>query len=70
MHFTNTPPGQDDKREGKGRKSAEKRGDQKESKKKDKKDDDDNNNHGGFLEPIIEDLQGFLKGKKSPVPAV
>ncbi len=33
-----------------------------------KRDNDDNdNNNGGFLEPIIEDIQGFLKGRRSPV---
>lgn len=70
IHLTDSPPESEGKKEGKGRRSVEKRGDTKESKKKDKKDDDDNNNNGGFLEPIIEDLQGFLKGKRSPVPVL
>lgn len=42
----------------------------KQSKGKNNKKDDDNNNdnnNGGFLQPIIEDLQGFLKGRRSPV---
>jgi hypothetical protein len=34
----------------------------KDSKKKD--DDDSYNGGGGFLEPIIEDLQGFLQGRR------
>jgi hypothetical protein len=29
-----------------------------------KNDDNDNDDNGGFLEPIIEDLQGFLKGRR------
>ena len=45
-----------------------------ESKKKDERknrDDDDNDNeNGGFLEPILEDLQGFLQGKRRVAPAV
>lgn len=46
-------------------KSKEKRG--RESKDKKDKNDDNDNNNGGFLEPIIEDLQGFIKGRRNPV---
>jgi hypothetical protein len=28
---------------------------------------DNNNGGGGFLEPIIEDIQGFIKGRRAPV---
>lgn len=56
----------------KNRKPSPYKPEEKESKqtkgKGNKKDNDDNdNNNGGFLEPIIEDLQGFLKGRRSPV---
>jgi hypothetical protein len=53
------------------RASPTSKGQERQSKGKGKgnnKDNDDNdNNNGGFLEPIIEDLQGFLKGRRSPV---
>lgn len=38
--------------------------------KKNKDDDDNDNENGGFLEPILEDLQGFLQGKRRVAPAV
>ena len=40
----------------------------KKDEKKNKGDDD--NEDGGFLEPIIEDLSGFIKGKRDLPPAV
>lgn len=41
--------------------------DKKESKKKDSNDDDDNHG-GGLLEPIIEDLQRWIKQRKPAPP--
>jgi hypothetical protein len=41
------------------------------TKKDDKKNNkDDDNEGGGFLEPIIEDISGFIKGKRDIPPAV
>jgi hypothetical protein len=37
-------------------------------KKRDNQDNENNNGGGGFLEPIIEDLQGFLRGHRRPDP--
>ena len=54
-----------DKHNSPASKSREKRG--KESKGKQDKNDDNDNSNGGFLEPIIEDLQGFIKGRRNPV---
>jgi len=31
-------------------------------------DNDDNNGGGGMLEPILEDLEGFIKGRRAPLP--
>ena len=35
--------------------------------KRDDNDDNNNNGGGGLLEPLIEDLQGFIKGRRTPV---
>lgn len=50
---------------------GQQKGDQEKKNKRNNKNDDNNdNNGGGFLEPIIEDLQGFLRGTRSPASPV
>lgn len=55
-----------DKREAGGKNQDEKNKKDRDN-KNNKNDNDNNNGGGGFLEPIIEDLQGFLKGRRQPV---
>lgn len=49
---------------------VEKRAEIKKKERKDRDEDDNDNENGGFLEPILEDLQGFLQGKRRLAPAI
>ena len=53
-----------------GRVAERKAENKKKDVKKNKEDDDNDNENGGFLQPILEDLQGFLQGKRRLAPAV
>lgn len=55
------------KNRGDNQDKTEKKGDNSKKDGKNRNGNDNNNGGGGMLQPIIEDLQGFIKGTRRPV---